>query len=313
MIEIKQLTKRYGSVCAVEDFDMQVEPARVTGFLGPNGAGKTTTLRVLLGLCRADSGSALIDGVPYAALSLPLRSIGSLLEAGATARSRTGAAHLTWLAQSNRIPRPRVAEVLEMVGLGREGRRQIAGYSLGMMQRLGLAAALLGDPGILVLDEPTNGLDAEGIIWMRRMLSELAREGRTVLVSSHLMSEMAQTADQLVVIGKGRLLADLSTRELVERYTRPRVSVSGEDADRMAALARGQGWSVDQTGARTLDILGAGAAEIGRLASENRIVLTGLTEHGGSLEDAYLKLVATTPTAWAPTGDSAGNPMGDRS
>ncbi|MGK5543470.1 ABC transporter ATP-binding protein [Streptomyces sp. URMC 127] len=215
LIEIRELTKRYGPVCALDGLTVTVRPGRVTGFLGPNGAGKSTTMRVLLGLDRPTSGSALVGGSPYASFAEPLRHVGALLDASAAHPARTARDHLLALALSNRIPARRVGEVLEETGLAAAARRRVRTFSLGMRQRLGLAAALLGDPPVLLLDEPANGLDPEGILQLRRLTRRLAAEGRTVLLSSHLMSEMAQTADHLVVLGRGRLLADAPLDEFV--------------------------------------------------------------------------------------------------
>ncbi len=213
MIEVKRLTKRYGGGLAVDGLSFRVEAGCVTGFLGPNGAGKSTTMRVILGLDAPDSGTALVNGRRYAELRYPLREVGALLDATAVHGGRTALAHLRWLAGSNGIGLARVVWVLERVGLAGVARREIGGFSLGMMQRLGIAAALLGDPGVLIFDEPVNGLDTQGIRWVRELMRSLAAEGRTVLISSHLMSEMELTADRLVIIGRGRLLAEAPTRE----------------------------------------------------------------------------------------------------
>ena len=214
MINISQLTKRHGRTVAVRDASFTVTPGRVTGFVGPNGAGKSSTLRILLGLDSADSGTTLINGTPYRRLAAPLRTVGSLLEGSGAHRSRRGRAHLSWVARSNGIPQSRVAEVLDLVRLGDAGRKRVGSYSLGMGQRLGLATALLGDPQVLVLDEPTNGLDPEGIRWLRQLLKSFAAEGRTVLLSSHLMSEMANTVDDVVVINRGRIITHGTVGEI---------------------------------------------------------------------------------------------------
>ncbi|MFI7425909.1 ABC transporter ATP-binding protein [Micromonospora sp. NPDC049836] len=218
MIELRELTKSYGGRVAVDGLSVQIQPGVVTGFLGPNGSGKSTTMRMILGLDVPDRGEALIGGVPYASLSWPLRSVGALLDAGAFHPGRSGHAHLAALAASNDIPRSRVEQVLRVVGLSDAAKRRAGTYSLGMRQRLGVAVALLGDPGVLLLDEPVNGLDPEGIRWIRDLLRALAVEGRTVLVSSHLITEMALTADRLVVIGRGRLLAETTVAELAGRH-----------------------------------------------------------------------------------------------
>jgi ABC-2 type transport system ATP-binding protein len=222
-IEARGLTKRYGKQIAVDDLSFTVAPGKVTGFLGPNGAGKSTTMRLLLGLERPESGTALINGRPYASLTAPLSQVGALLEAKSFHKGRSARNHLLCLAQSQALPVSRVDAVIEMVGLGEAGKRRAGGFSLGMAQRLGIAAALLGDPRVIILDEPVNGLDPEGILWIRTLMKRLAAEGRAVLVSSHLMNEMAVTADHLLVIGRGRLLADCTTAEFIERYTDPAV------------------------------------------------------------------------------------------
>jgi ABC-2 type transport system ATP-binding protein len=235
-VEARGLTKKYGKKIAVDGLSFAVQPGRVTGFLGPNGAGKSTTMRLLLGLERPDSGTALIQGKPYANLSAPLSQVGALLEAKSFHKGRTARNHLLCLAQSQALPAGRVDQVIEMVGLRDAARQRAGGYSLGMGQRLGIAAALLGDPRIVVLDEPVNGLDPEGILWIRNLMKRLAAEGRAVLVSSHLMNEMAVTADHLLVIGRGRLLADCATREFIARYTDPAVYAATPDVAKPALL-----------------------------------------------------------------------------
>ncbi|WP_344533500.1 ABC transporter ATP-binding protein [Streptomyces albiaxialis] len=226
MIEVCELTKRFGAATAVDGLSFHVRPGRVTGFLGPNGAGKSTTMRMMLGLDRPTSGHVRIHGLPYRRLRDPLRTVGSLLDAGAVHGGRTARAHLRWLARSNRIAERRVGEVVERTGLGPVADRRAGTFSLGMAQRLGIAAALLGDPAVLLLDEPVNGLDPEGIVWIRTLMRELAAEGRTVLVSSHLMSEAALTVDHLIVIGRGRLLADSGTDEFLARHAPAPTSAS---------------------------------------------------------------------------------------
>ncbi|HEU5355070.1 MAG TPA: ATP-binding cassette domain-containing protein [Actinocrinis sp.] len=235
-IEAQGLTKRYGDKAAVDGLSFAVAPGRVTGFLGPNGAGKSTTMRLLLGLERPDSGRALINGRPYASLRMPLTQVGALLEAKAFHKGRTARNHLLCLAQTQALPARRVDEVIDLVGLRDVAGRRAGGYSLGMAQRLGIAAALLGDPRIVVLDEPVNGLDPEGILWIRNLMKRLAAEGRAVLVSSHLMNEMAVTADHLLVIGRGRLLADCSTAEFIRRHTDPAIYAATPDVARPALL-----------------------------------------------------------------------------
>ena len=236
MIEVRGLTKRYGDVLAVDDLSFDVEPGKVTGFLGPNGAGKSTTMRMMLGLDRPTSGRALVNGRPFATFAEPLPEVGALLDPGSVHPGRTGRNHLHVAARTNGIPERRVEEVIEQVGLGGAARRRIKGYSLGMLQRLGIAAALLADPRVLLFDEPINGLDLDGVRWIRELLRQLADEGRTVLVSSHLMSEMQQTADRLVVIGRGRLISDATTR-------RRRTSWVGWGTARCESAARSRAYS----------------------------------------------------------------------
>lgn len=241
VIEVQHLTKRYRGGTAVDDLSFRVEPGRVTGFLGPNGAGKSTTIRLILGLDRPSAGSAVVNGRPYASLERPLTAVGALLDAGDLHPTRSVREHLRWLARSNGIGERRVGEVLEATGMAGVARKNAKALSLGMKQRLGVAAALLGDPGVLILDEPVNGLDPEGVVWIRRLMQGLAAEGRTVLVSSHLMSEMALTAEHLVVIGRGRLLADTSTKEFIAAHG----GVDGGGASLEEAFMRLTGASVE--------------------------------------------------------------------
>ncbi|EHN77728.1 ABC transporter ATP-binding protein [Streptomyces coelicoflavus] len=290
MIEAKNLTKRYGDKTAVNDLSFTVEPGRVTGFLGPNGAGKSTTMRLLLGLDRPDAGEATVNGVPYRELARPLRVVGALLEARAVHTGRSAYDHLLCLAQTQGIGRRRVGEVVEQVGLGSVARKRAGGFSLGMGQRLGIAAALLGDPAALVLDEPVNGLDPEGILWIRNLMKSLAAEGRAVLVSSHLMNEMAVTADHLVVIGRGRLVADCSTEEFIERSTEQSVLVRTPDGTRLAELLKGKGATVTTTGDGDLDVTGLEASRIAELAAAEGLVLHEISTRRGSLEDAFMEL-----------------------
>ncbi|MEW2000165.1 ABC transporter ATP-binding protein [Streptomyces coelicoflavus] len=290
MIEAKNLTKRYGDKTAVNDLSFTVEPGRVTGFLGPNGAGKSTTMRLLLGLDRPDAGEATVNGVLYRELARPLRVVGALLEARAVHTGRSAYDHLLCLAQTQGIGRRRVGEVVEQVGLGSVARKRAGGFSLGMGQRLGIAAALLGDPAALVLDEPVNGLDPEGILWIRNLMKSLAAEGRAVLVSSHLMNEMAVTADHLVVIGRGRLVADCSTQEFIERSTEQSVLVRTTDGTRLAELLKGKGATVTTTGDGDLDVTGLEASRIAELAAAEGLVLHEISTRRGSLEDAFMEL-----------------------
>jgi ABC-2 type transport system ATP-binding protein len=291
VIDVQNLTKRYGQNIVMGDLTFTVRPGAVTGFLGPNGAGKSTTMRMMLGLTRPDSGSARIDGRAYHELSYPARHVGALLETSAPHRSLTAADHLRWLAQSNRIGRQRVGEVLEMVGLTGAARRRISTFSLGMGQRLGLAAALLGDPPVLVLDEPVNGLDAEGIRWLRELLRSMATEGRTVLVSSHLMTEMSMVADHLIVISGGQLLAETSMSDFIQRHGRTYVRVRTPEPLRLGRELEQKGASLRSAPDGSLEVDGMPAAEISRLAAAGGLSLDELSTHTGSLEDTFLKLI----------------------
>ncbi|MEU8654510.1 ATP-binding cassette domain-containing protein [Streptomyces sp. NPDC048737] len=290
MIEAKNLTKRYGDKTAVNDLSFTVEPGRVTGFLGPNGAGKSTTMRLLLGLDRPDAGTATINGVPYRDLARPLRVVGALLEARAVHTGRSAYDHLLCLAQTQGIGRRRVEEVIGQVGLASVARKRAGGFSLGMGQRLGIAAALLGDPAALVLDEPVNGLDPEGILWIRNLMKSLAAEGRAVFVSSHLMNEMAVTADHLIVIGRGRLVADCSTEEFIERSTERSVLVRTPDGAQLAELLERRGATVTRTDEGDLDVTGLEAPRIAELAAADGLVLHELSTRRGSLEEAFMEL-----------------------
>jgi ABC-2 type transport system ATP-binding protein len=290
MIEVTDLSKRYGDKVAVDHLSFRVQPGRVTGFLGPNGAGKSTTMRLVLGLDHADTGSATIGGLRYTDLARPLRVVGALLEAKAMHPGRSAYQHLRFLAQSQGLPRHRVDEVLAHVGLTEVAHKRTGGYSLGMSQRVGVAAAMLGDPRVLLLDEPVNGLDPEGIQWVRNLMKQLAAEGRTVLVSSHLMSEMSVTADHLIVIGAGRLIADCSTQEFIERSSERSVLVRSPDAARLASLitaAGGQLSNGDHDG--LLSVTGLAAPRIGELAAQAGLVLHELTPRLASLEEAFLE------------------------
>ncbi|AYG84244.1 putative ABC transporter ATP-binding protein YxlF [Streptomyces hundungensis] len=291
-IEVQELHKQYGRTRAVDGPTFTVEPGRVTGFLGPNGAGKSTTLRILLGLDRPTSGSALIGGRAYVDLAEPLREVGALLDAQAAHGSRTARSHLLALAVSNRIPRRRVAEVLEEAGLSAVAGRRIKTFSLGMRQRLGIAAALLGDPAVVILDEPSNGLDPEGIIWTRELMRTLARDGRTVLVSSHLMNETASFADHLVVLGRGRLLADTSMRDFIDSRIRPRVRLRTTDDARLRTVLRDRGFNPVREEGGVWTVEGAGLDDIGPLAAREGIPILELTRKEASLEEAYLDLTA---------------------
>ncbi|GGY31456.1 ABC transporter ATP-binding protein [Streptomyces djakartensis] len=291
-IEVHDLTKEYGGRRAVHGLTFRVLPGRVTGFLGPNGAGKSTTMRLVLGLDRPTAGSATIGGRAYPALREPLRHVGALLDAQAAHGSRTGRDHLRVLAASNRIPDRRADEVLEETGLASVARRRVRTYSLGMRQRLGIAAALLGDPEVVMLDEPSNGLDPEGIVWVRQLLRRLAKEGRTVLVSSHLMNETASFADHLVVLGRGRLLADTPMREFVHARVRPRVRVRTSDpvALRRALAEHGHEAVEHVDGHWTVDH--ARVDDIGRLAAAAGVAVLELAAEEATLEQAYFDLTS---------------------
>ena len=290
MLETRGLTKRYGRTTAVDDLSIAVQPGRVTGFVGPNGAGKTTTMQLLLGLAGADAGEALVGGRRYATIDRPMTVVGALLDAGAVHPSRSARNHLRWLAQSNDIPTRRVDEVLELVGLSRAARRRVRTFSLGMKQRLGVAAALLGDPPILILDEPTIGLDPEGMRWMRQTLRALADEGRTVFVSSHLMSELEGTADQVIVIGRGRLLADVSVRELVSAASDGRVEIVTPEAAAAMPILADAGATVISSGDDRLIVSAIAPALVAQLFATHRLPLEGLASSRATLEDAYFRL-----------------------
>jgi ABC-2 type transport system ATP-binding protein len=290
VIDAAHLTKTYGSKTAVDDLSFTVQPGQVTGFLGPNGAGKSTTMRMILGLDAPTGGSVTVDGGSYTKLPAPLREVGALLDARALHGGRTAHDHLLWLAQTNRIPRRRVHEVLELVGLARVAGRRVEGFSLGMAQRLGIASALLGDPQVLIFDEPVNGLDTQGIRWIRDLMKGLAADGRTVFISSHLMSEMEMAADHLIVIGQGRLLADTSMRDFIERNSQVATLVRSPQWEQLRALleARGARMQPDRRG--SWRISGPGASAIGELAADHRIRLHELTPRFSSLEEVYLQL-----------------------
>ncbi len=290
LIEARNLSKRYGTRLVVRDLSFTVRPGRVTGFLGPNGAGKSTTMRLLLGLDRPTAGQATIGGRAYRDLPRPLVTVGAMLEAKAVHQGRTAGHHLLGLARTQGIPGRRVDEVLELVGLAAARDRRAGTFSLGMSQRLGLAAALLGDPEVLMLDEPVNGLDPEGIVWIRNVLKGLALEGRTVLVSSHLMTEMAMTAQHLIVIGRGRLIADCPTEEFIAQGASDAVRVGTPDARELGELLVRQGARVSKEPDGTLIVTGSRPAQIAELAHRNGIVLLELTPQRASLEDAFMHL-----------------------
>jgi ABC-2 type transport system ATP-binding protein len=290
MIEVHDVTKRYGSTVAVDGLSFDVRAGEVTGFLGPNGAGKSTTMRMMVGLDAPTSGRVTIDGQPYRDLRFPLHHVGALLDAKAIHPGRSARDHLRWLAESNGIGRRRVDEVLELVGLADVADRRSGGFSLGMGQRLGIAAALLGDPGTLLLDEPVNGLDPEGIQWIRQLLRSLAEEGRSILVSSHLMSEMAQTADRLVVIGRGRLITEGTVEDVVQGSVTGHVRVDADEPSRLVTLLAAQGGHAISQPDGTLAVTGMKARDVGIAAGAAGITLYELTPQSASLEDAFFEL-----------------------
>ncbi|MBW3069465.1 ABC transporter ATP-binding protein [Actinomyces sp. 594] len=310
MIEAVDLTKRYGSKTAVDHISFTVEPGTVTGFLGPNGAGKSTTMRLILGLDKPTEGSVKVNGHAYQELSAPLRQVGALLDAKGMHGSRSARAHLTQLAVSNGIPTRRVDEVLELTGLTPVAKKRVKGFSLGMGQRLGIAAALLGDPQVLIFDEPVNGLDPEGVKWVRDTCRHLAGQGRTVFISSHLMSEMAQTADHLLVIGRGRILSSGPVGEVIASATSDVVRVASPQATDLAAALNTVGIDTSTPEPGVLTTTMAPATRIGEIAAAHGIVLHELATQRASLEDAYLELTGndveyTTGSEQAPAPASA--------
>lgn len=292
MIEATELTKHYGAKTAVDGLTFTVRPGRVTGFLGPNGAGKSTTMRLMLQLDRPTSGHVRIGGKTYGELTEPLRHVGALLESRAAHPGRSAYNHLLSLAASNRISRQRVREVIGLVGLDSVAGQRVRGFSLGMTQRLGLAAALLGDPPVLLLDEPINGLDPEGVRWIRELLTKLAAEGRTVFLSSHLMTEMAATAEHLIIIGQGRLLADVSTSDFVAQHAGSYIRVRSPEPARLRAALTARGIEVADPGDGSLHALGAELERIGVIGREDGLTITELTPCTASLEEAFMKLTA---------------------
>ena len=292
MIEAVNLTKRYGHKTAVDNISFTVEPGTVTGFLGPNGAGKSTTMRMIMGLDKPTSGKVTINGRPYRQLSAPLCEVGALLDAKGLHGSRSARNHLRQLAASNGIPAKRVDEVLDITGLTSVAKKRVKGFSLGMGQRLGIAAALLGDPGVLLFDEPVNGLDPEGVKWVRETCRRLAGEGRTVFISSHLMSEMAQTADHLLVIGRGRILTAGPVNDVIASATTDRVRVASPQATQLAELMASRNLAARPVAPSVLETTDTTAAAIGELAAQSGIVLHELTTIHASLEEAYLTLTS---------------------
>lgn len=289
MITAENLQKRYGSKTAVDGISFQLRPGKVTGFLGPNGSGKSTTMRMAVGLDKPTAGSITIDGKQFAQHTAPMRTVGAVLDAGATHPGRTGKSHLKVLAATHGISASRVQHVIELTGLGEVAGKRIKGYSLGMNQRLGIAAALLGDPAVLMFDEPVNGLDPEGVRWVRSLAREMAAEGRTVFVSSHLMSEMSQTADHLIVLGRGRIIADAPIQELLNSGEQ-RVLVRTEQTADLANALTARDVSINHIDAETLQVTGLDPRSIGRRALEAQVVLHELTPQLTTLEDEYMKL-----------------------
>jgi ABC-2 type transport system ATP-binding protein len=289
-ISVTGLRKRYGRTVALDGLSFTAVAGRVTGFVGPNGAGKSTTMRVILGLDSVEAGTALIGGRPYRSLRHPLRHVGSLLDAGALQPGRSGRDHLLWLAHSQGLSARRVDQVVEHAGLGRVARRAAGGFSLGMRQRLGIAAALLGDPPVLVLDEPFNGMDPEGIVWMRGFLRSLAAQGRAVLVSSHLMSELQDTADHLVVIGRGRLVADTSVAELIAAASRGRVTVRTSARPRAMTVLAGAGATVAAVAPDTLTVSGLDSERVVAILGGDGLPFAEVSAHRATLEEAYMEL-----------------------
>ncbi|EHR53839.1 ABC-type multidrug transport system, ATPase component [Saccharomonospora marina XMU15] len=289
MIEARGLTKRYGKTLAVDDLSFKVTPGRVTGFLGPNGAGKSTTMRMVLGLDNPTAGEVRIGGKRYRELHHPLRTVGALLDAKWVHPNRSARAHLLWMARSNKLPARRVDEVLELVGLAAVADKRAGGFSLGMSQRLGIAGALLGDPEVLMFDEPVNGLDPEGILWIRKFMHRLADEGRTVFVSSHLLSEMALTASELVVIGKGKLIAQSSTDEFVARASDNSVRVRSPQLDTLAQALRAASATVTEADDAVI-VSGMDIEKIGEIALAHQVVLHELSPQRGSLEQAFMRI-----------------------
>ena len=304
VIEARGLTKRFGSTLAVDDLSFTVRPGLVTGLLGPNGAGKSTTMRLILGLNRPSRGQALVNGVPYVRLHAPLRLVGALLEVHGVHGGRSAGNHLLSLAQSNGLPLVRVGQVLELTGLTEVATRRVREFSLGMSQRLGIAAAMLGDPGALMFDEPVSGLDPEGIVWVPTFMRDLAAQVRTVLVSSHLMSEMALTADHLIVIGRGRLLADTDTKAFIEEHSAGLVRIRVSEPDRLTAALRARGVASEQVDGY-LQVSGLSTDEVGRLAREQQVSVLELFEQKSSLEAAFIETTGSSVDYHAGTPQTA--------
>jgi len=307
MIEVRGLTKRYGDKIAVNDLTFGIEPGKVTGFLGPNGAGKTTTMRLILGLDYPNAGTVTVDGQLYRDMAYPMREVGALLEAKAVHGGRNAYNHLLCLAQTNNLPKQRVGQVLELVGLSEVARKRSKGFSLGMSQRLGIAATLLGDPHVLMFDEPVNGLDPEGILWIRNLMKALAAEGRTVFVSSHLMSEMENTADHLIVIGKGKLIADCSMSEFIARSTGSAVQVRTPSPDQLVLAIAAKGGTATTQPDGTLLVRGMTTDVVGDIAFEQGIRVHELALMRASLEEAFMELTADSVEYRAGVPDATAN------
>jgi ABC-2 type transport system ATP-binding protein len=304
MIELRNLTKRYGETLAVDDLSFTIAPGRVTGFLGPNGSGKSTTMRMILGLDKPSSGEVTVNGRAYGKIPAPMHEIGALLDPKAIQGGRTAYDHLRWIARAGGFPRTRVDAALDLVGLTDVARRKAGGFSLGMAQRLGIATALLGDPRILLFDEPVNGLDPEGIRWIRGLLQYLAAEGRTIFVSSHLMSEMEETADHIIVIGRGRLIADTSIAEFTQQSASSHVRVVSPRGAELAPLLEQAGATVTNS-AGALTVTGMEALQIGSLAAQHRIELHELSTRRASLEAAFMELTQDSVDYQGGTLDAA--------
>ncbi|WP_415854711.1 ABC transporter ATP-binding protein [Sinomonas sp. G460-2] len=310
MIQATDLAKVYGEKTAVDGVTFTVEPGRVTGFLGPNGAGKSTTMRMIMGLDAPTRGTVTVNGAPYIKHKAPLREIGALLEARAVHPGRTAFSHLSALAATHGIPAKRVHEVIEMTGLGAVAKKKVKGFSLGMGQRLGIAAALLGDPQVVVLDEPVNGLDPEGVVWVRNLVKYLASTGRTVFLSSHLMSEMAQTADHLIVIGRGKILADAPIQEVIDSQGKARARVRTDRPEDLSRLLARSGVSIQAPEREVLEVSGLDPRSIAQIALDNRVLVYELTPLQASLEEAYMQLTKDEVEYRSDEGAAAGHPGG---
>jgi ABC-2 type transport system ATP-binding protein len=305
MIEVNGLTKRYGDKVAVDALTFTVKPGIVTGFLGPNGAGKSTTMRMIMGLDRPTAGTAFVNGLPYARLTAPLHEVGALLEARAVHTGRSAYHHLAAMAATTGVPRSRVDEVIDIVGLHEVARKRAGGFSLGMGQRLGIASALLGDPKTLILDEPVNGLDPEGILWIRNLIHGLAAQGRTVFVSSHLMNEMAVTAEHLIVIGRGRLIADMSVNEFIQQASKNTVLVRTPQAADLHQILAGPEVTIMSLDRGVFEVAGLSAEQIGERAADARITLHELSARQPSLEEAFMELTRDAVEYQATAGSAA--------